>query len=98
MNTLTQAAAAIVSIGAIGSGALTLDHLHASQAWATQHDGEHRVRTIFQYMRQAQRDGSEQWICNALEEEFIGLCTDVPDHYLCRDPEAKDDIMTKAGC
>lgn len=98
MNVLTQAAAVFVSIGTIGGGALTLDHLHASQAWATQHDGEHRVRTIFQYMRQAQRDSPEDWLCNAIEAEFIALCTEVPDHYLCRDPEAKDDIESKAGC
>ena len=98
MNTLTQAATVITAIGVVGGGALTLDHLHASQSWANQHVGEHRVRTIFQYMRQAQRDGPADWICNAIAEEFISLCTEVPDHYVCRDPEAKDDIMSKAGC
>lgn len=98
MNILTQAATVVVAIGGIGGGALTLDHLHASQLWANQHEAEHRVRTIFTYMRQAQRDGPETWLCNALEEEFINLCTEVPEHYLCRDPDAKTDIKAKAGC
>ena len=98
MNALIQAASVITAIGVIGGGAMTLDHLHASQAWANQHVGEHRVRTILLYMEQAQRDGPADWLCRAIEEEFISLCTEVPRHYMCRDPEAKADIKKKAGC
>ena len=98
MNVFVQAAATLIAIGSIGGGAMTLDHLHASQVWANQHEAEHRVRTIFTYMEQAQRDGPADWLCRAIEEEFISLCTEVPRHYLCRDPDAKADIKQKAGC
>jgi hypothetical protein len=59
---------------------------------------EGKVQTILGYVDQAFRDGSAPWLCRAIEQEFINLCTDSPDHYLCKDPDAKRELKAKAGC
>lgn len=98
MNPIVTGASVVTAIGVIGGGALTLDKLHAKQAWATSHESQHRVGTIFQLAERSRQLGNEQWLCDALEKEFIQLCSESPNHYLCEDPNAKRDILQKAGC
>ncbi len=98
MIDLTKAAAYVAATGTIGGGALALDHLHVPASWAEKHEAEHRVRTIFDLADRAEGADAPDWLCDAIEQEFIALCTENPDHYLCEDPEPKQDIMEGAGC
>ena len=91
---IIKAAAICTAIGTIGTGAYTLDTRHAPYSIV----GEIRVGSIFDLVEIAQRDGPSDWICRAIEEEIIELCSDDPDHYLCRDDEAAESIKEKAGC
>lgn len=94
---LNEAKGAVLAITAIGAGALGLDARHAKHDDVVSLKADSRVATIFNLKDQAQRDGASQWLCRAIEEQFVALCTEAPDHYLC-DPEAKQDILTSAGC
>ena len=95
MNTLTQAAAAIVAIGSIGGGALTLDHMHVAAEDFDRYLAKERVGTIFEYMDQVRVQGPQPWLCQALEEELIELCVDLPEHPMCMD---RDEILEETGC
>ncbi len=95
MNSIITAAAVVAAIGSIGSGALYLDHAHASSSDFEKHLSEQRVRTIFSYMDQISQHGPQSWLCRALDEEFIALCTELPDHAMCED---RQDIMEEVGC
>jgi hypothetical protein len=98
MIDVTKVSATVAAVGAVGGGALTLDNLHVPSSWAESHEADHRVRTIFELADRSFEAGAPDWLCDAIEQEFIMLCTDAPDHYLCEDPEAKKDIMEGAGC
>lgn len=91
---LVKAAAMVTAVGTISGGAFVLDSRHAPYSVV----GEMRVGSIFDLVEIAQRDGPSDWICRAIDQEFIKLCSDDPDHYLCRDDEAMEDIKDKAGC
>jgi len=95
---LTGAAATITAIGAIGGGALTLDHLHTPRAEFDAYVSGNRVQTILSLAEQSRSEGAPAYLCRALVAEFAALCTEMPDHYFCADPEARNEIMTKAGC
>lgn len=95
MNVLVTTAAILSSIGSVGGGALYLDHLHASSADFQKHLSEQRVQTIFSYMDQISQRGPQPWLCRALDEEFIALCTELPNHAMCDDRRT---IIEKAGC
>ena len=95
MNVIVTAAAVVTALSGIGSGALYLDHLHASAADFEKHLSEQRVRTIFSYMDQIGQQGPQPWLCRALDEEFIALCTELPNHALCAD---RKEIMEEVGC
>jgi len=88
------AAAIVTSVGVVGGGALTLDGRHAPISVVS----DIGVMEIFDLVEIAQRDGPEDWICRAIDEAIIELCTEDEDHYLCRDPEAADNLRKKAGC
>jgi hypothetical protein len=92
--TLKTAAAAVTAAGTIGGGAVVLDSRHAPMSVMS----DIGVMEIFDLVEIAQRDGSEDWICRAIDEAIIALCSEDEDHYLCRDPEAAENIRKKAGC
>ena len=91
---LVKAAAMVGAIGTISGGAFVLDSRHAPYSVVS----DMRVGGIFDLVEIAQRDGPSDWICRAIEEEIIKLCSDEPDHYLCRDHEAMENIKDKAEC
>ena len=97
MNPIIAAAAVVTAIGTIGGGAMFLDHAHVASGDFSKHLSEQRVRTVFSYMDQIKEAGPQDWLCRALDEELIHLCTELPDHAMCRDG-AMDDIMDEAGC
>lgn len=96
--TIKSAAAVVAAIGSISGGALYLDHLHAPREQMEQMQSADRVNTILQLVEQAHHEGADDWLCRAIEAEFIQLCTDRPDHYLCVDPDARHSLKRKAGC
>lgn len=95
---LNDAKGLTVALVAIGGGAIGVDQRYAPRSEVTSLKAEQRVQAILNLKDQAQRDGAETWLCRAIEEQFVLLCNELPDHYLCRDPEAKRDIMQKSGC
>jgi hypothetical protein len=92
--TITKGASVVTAIGAIGGGAFYLDARHAPMTVVS----EMAVSRIYDLVAIAQRDGREDWICRAIDEELARLCTKIPDHYFCVDTEARSDIKAKAGC
>lgn len=92
--TMTKAASVITAIGVIGAGSYTLDKRHAPMEVVS----DIGVMQIFDLVEIAQRDGSQQWICRAIEQEIIKLCSKQPEHFLCRDPESVHSLKAKAGC
>ena len=94
---LTKAAATISAIAVIGGGTLTLDHLHASSSDFEKHLSEQRVQTVFSYMAQIDANGPVDWLCRALDEELYQLCSELPEHAMCRDG-AREGILEEAGC
>jgi len=88
------AAAIVTSVGVVGGGALTLDSRHAPMSVM----GDIGVMEIFDLVEIAQRDGKSEWICRAIDQKIIELCSENEDHYLCRDEEAVKDLKAKAGC
>ncbi len=96
--TIKSAATVVTSLGIIGAGALTLDNMHAPQEQVDRMQASNRVGTILELVSQAANQGSAEWICRAIEAEFASLCTEMPDHYWCDDPDAKRSLFEKAGC
>lgn len=96
--TIKSAAAVVASLGTIGSGALYMDHLHAPREQVMRMEAAGRVNTILELVDQAHREGPAEWICKTIEGEFVALCTQIPDHYWCKEPDAKRELMAKAGC
>lgn len=91
---LKSTAASVVAIGGIGGGVIALDTRHAPMSVM----GEIGVMEIFDLVEIAQRDGKEDWICRAIDQAIIDLCSKNQDHYLCRDSEAAKNLKKKAGC
>jgi hypothetical protein len=96
--TIKSAAALATSLGAIGGGALYLDHLHAPREQVIQMQAANRVNTILELVEQAHHEGSAEWICRTIEAEFVSLCTELPNHYWCTNQDAKRALTAKAGC
>ena len=94
---ITKAASVVGAVAIIGGGTLTLDHLHASSADFKQHLSEQRVQTVFSYMAQIDANGPVDWLCRALDEELYQLCSELPEHAMCRDG-AREGILDEAGC
>ena len=92
---LKSTAASVVAVGAIAGGIVGADSRYASVSTVSELQAELRIDRIFNLANEAADSGSPEWLCDALEKELIGLCTDNPDHYLC---DAFDDIKDKAGC
>ena len=99
------ASIALVSVGIIVGATLYIEDAH--DALAAEHkdlvphsefDGhlaEQRVRTIFGYMDQIRASGPQTWLCDAMAQEFIELCTALPDHAMCND---RGEIIEQMGC
>ena len=97
MNPIIAGASVVMAIGTIGGGAMFLDHAHVASIDFSKHLSEQRVRTIFSYMDQIKVNGAQVWLCRALDEELYALCTELPEHAMCRDG-ARDKILKEAGC
>jgi len=93
--TVVKAASVVSACGVIGGGALYLDTTHVQATEFSAHISESRVRTIFGYLDQIDKNGPQPWLCRALHQEFVQLCTEVPHHSLCQDRQA---IMQSTGC
>jgi hypothetical protein len=90
-----------IALAGILIGILAFAGLEIRYALASDFDrhlARERVQTIFDLLEQAQENNSPDWVCRAINKEFIDLCSESPDHYLCDDPDAKREILTKAGC
>ena len=95
MNVVITAAAVVTSIGTIGGGALYLNGAHVASEDFERYLAKERVGTIFEYMDQVRVQGPQSWLCQALEEELIELCVDLPEHPMCED---RDEILEETGC
>ena len=102
MNVVESAVALTVVAGSLVGGSLYIegqhkkldsDHVHSSDF--SQHLSEQRVQTIFSYMDQIAKSGPQDWLCRALHQEFLTLCTELPDHAMCED---RNEIIDEAGC
>ena len=98
MMDLAAASKAVGAIAVIGGGALGLHELHTPRVEFNEHVASERVRTIFDLAKEAKESGSPDWLCRALDEEILSLCTRQPNHYICTDPDTKREIKAKAGC
>ena len=94
---ITKGAALVSAVAVIGGGSMTLDHMHASSEDFNKHLSEQRVQTVFSYMAQIDANGPVDWLCRALDEELYHLCSELPDHAMCRDG-AREGILDEAGC
>jgi hypothetical protein len=97
MNPIVSAAAVVTAIGTIGGAGIYLDHSYVASEDFGKHLSEQRVRTVFEYMDQIRQAGPEPWLCDALTQELVYLCSELPEHALCRD-DASDELLEKAGC
>lgn len=97
MNPIIAGASVVMAITTIGGGAMFLDHAHVASGDFAKHLSEQRVRTIFSYMDQIKANGPQDWLCRALDEELYHLCTELPEHAMCRDG-ARDNILDEVGC
>lgn len=102
LSTTVKAGAGVVaSIGAIGGGALSLDHLHASQeefnAFRAEQDTAQHVNSIQGWIRAAREEGASESICDAIRAELTHLCSKNKDHYLCSQDMTRD-TLKRAGC
>ena len=97
MNPILSAALVISAIGTIAGSGVALDHLHVARSDFDKHLSEQRVRTVFEYMNQIRVNGPQPWLCDALQQELISLCTELPDHAMCRDG-AMDEVLDEVEC
>jgi hypothetical protein len=97
MIDLAQAAKYVTAIGVILGGGFAAEDRYAPATAVSEIQSEMRVDRIFRLIDEAQANGSPDWLCNALDAEFVELCTDEPDHYLCSS-DARDGLYEKAGC
>ena len=91
---IVKAAAMVTAIGTIGGGVLVAENRYAPMSVVD----DMSISRIFDLVGIAKRDGRSDWICRAIEEEVIKLCSNNEDHYLCRDEDAIKDLKEKAGC
>lgn len=97
MIDLGQAAKYVTAIGVIIGGGLAAEDRYAPAQAVSEIKSELRVDRIFRLVGEAQANGSPAWLCNALDAEFVALCTEQPEHYLCGD-EARRELKAKSGC
>jgi hypothetical protein len=97
MIDLLTAAKYVTAIGVIGGAAIGADIRYAPASTVSELKSELRVDRIFDLVNQAASSGSPGWLCQALDREFVTLCTDLPSHYLCG-TEARRELKAKAGC
>lgn len=108
LATLTKVASGVTAVGVIGGGVVTLDTRHELRTEAEKEHTELRAQSssiqadmrvdrIFKMVSEARDTGAPDWLCSAMDEEFVNLCTEMPGHYLCK-PESKRELKAKAGC
>ena len=108
LTALNEAKGAIAAIALIGGGIITLDARHDPKGAAEKVQQELdlevtgirsdlRINRILQLMKDSQAEGAPDYLCNALEQEIISLCSEQPNHYLCS-PQTQAEIKSKAGC
>jgi hypothetical protein len=97
MIDLPAAAKYVTAIGVIVGGGFAADERYASASTVSELQSELRVDRIFNLANESAESGGPDWLCQALEEELVALCTEVPEHYLCR-AEVHIELKAKAGC
>ena len=98
LSALNEAKGGLIAIAAIGGGLVTMDARHFPMDDGIEMQSSNRVATILELVEQAEHNGRQDWICNAIEKEVIQLCTEQPSHYLCADPAAMANLRARAGC
>lgn len=94
---LLEASKYVTAIGVIIGGGIAAEDRYAPAQAVSEIKSELRVDRIFRLVGEAQANGSPDWLCNALDAEFVALCTEQPEHYLCG-TEARIELKAKAGC
>lgn len=105
---LKGAAACVVSVGTIGGGLLAVDSRYDPKGEAEKVRQEYKLEVtgirsdlrgdrILELAKDARDEDSPDYLCDALEREFVALCTEQPGHYLCI-PDTQRQIKAKAGC
>jgi len=95
--TITKAATVVTAVGTVGAGALYLDNAHAPIERVEKLEASATVQSIQNWIRTAREEGPAEYICDAIDSEFLALCSEIPGHYLCRD-ETQRQMKAKAGC
>lgn len=98
LTALNEGKGVITAVAGIMVVAWQLDERHAPRKDFDDYVASDSVGTIFDLAKQAKDSGSPDWLCRLLEQEIISLCTRKPDHYICKDGEAKREIKASAGC
>jgi len=95
--TLTKGATVVTALGTIGGGALYLDNAHAPLERVEKLEASAAVQAIQNWIRTAREQGPDEYICDAIDSEFLVLCSEMPQHYLCK-PDVQEKLKSKAGC
>jgi hypothetical protein len=93
-----QAAKVVTAIGIIGGATITAETRYAPASAIGDLKSELRVDRIFDMTRESEASGGPDWLCRAIDKEFVTLCSEYPSHYLCIDPEARKELKARAKC
>lgn len=96
-TTILKAAPVAAAIGTIGGGALYLNNAHAPIERVEKLEASATVQSIQNWIRTAREQGPADYICDAIDAEFLALCSEMPNHYLCK-AETQKEMKAKAGC
>lgn len=97
MIDIPQIAKYVTAVGVIIGAGFAADERYAPASTVSELQSQLQVDRIFRLVDEAQANGSPAWLCNALDAEFVELCTNEPEHYLCG-TEARHELKAKAGC
>jgi len=91
------AATVVTAIGVIGTGAYTLDERHAPRSQVQKMEAGQHVQAIQGWIQAARQEGPSAYVCDAIVQELIELCSEAPNHYLCSE-KGQQDTLARAGC
>lgn len=93
VDTAKAVGATCAAIGTVTGGVIAADGRYAPIS--VMYDVA--VGSILDLVKRAEDNPGEEWLCVAINEELIKLCSRDPNHYLCR-AEIQENLRRDAGC
>jgi hypothetical protein len=98
MLDLSVLAKYVTAFGVIAAAAISAENRYAPASAMGELKAELRVDRIFDLTRESEASGGPDWLCRAIDKEFVTLCSEYPSHYLCIDPDARKELKARAKC